>query len=83
MSVANHDSILNQALALPERQRLKIAAELLASVRPPGVWNVNDPGFDDELLRRSTEIDDGTAQLSEWPEVRERIRSQLKQRDSQ
>jgi hypothetical protein len=39
----NRTRVFEQALALPERDRLKLAAELLASSPPPGILEAGSP----------------------------------------
>lgn len=63
MQTTSPASVIGLALALPEADRLQIAAELLASVKPPGVLSVEDPAFADEIRRRCAAIDAGTAEL--------------------
>jgi hypothetical protein len=64
-------------LALPEADRLHIAAELLASVKPPDVLSVEAPGFVEEIRRRCAAIDAGTAELADYYAAMARIRSKL------
>ena len=79
MSVGSFDPLFSQALALPEAKRLELAAELLASVRPPDVWGVADPGFVEELERRVRAVETGDEALLEWSEVKGRIEAKLGQ----
>lgn len=63
-----------EALALPEDERLKLAAELLASVPPvPGLFVEGTPEFRAELARRVDEVKSGKAQLIPWEEVRKKL----------
>lgn len=72
------DEILPAALALPAKERAKLAREILQSLQTP------DPGADeawvDEIDRRAQEIEDGTAQLVDWESAREQIANRLKAR---
>jgi hypothetical protein len=77
MSPTTSASVITLALALPEADRLHIAAELLASVKPPDVLSVEDPGFADEIRRRCAAMDDGTAELVDYDAAMARIRSKL------
>ena len=61
MSDSRRSQLLAQALALPEDERLKLAEDLIISVKPPGVMSVDDPGFMDEIVRRSNSLHDRTA----------------------
>jgi putative addiction module component (TIGR02574 family) len=65
------------ALALPERQRLELASELVASVDEP-----EDEGWQDawleELERREEAVWQGGPKGSEWSEVRTRVLAGLR-----
>lgn len=82
MSTASCDDLLDMALTLPDEQRLHLATELLASVRPPGVLSVDDPGFLDEIRRRSEEIERGEAKLVSVDEALQSIRESLRKHRS-
>ena len=43
MCFVNRAHVFQQALALPEADRLKLAAELLASAPPPGILRAGSP----------------------------------------
>lgn len=77
MPIASSSEFLNFALSLPEEQRLHLANELLASVKPPGVMSVDDPGFLDEIRRRCDEIDRGEAKTVSADEALQSIRESL------
>jgi hypothetical protein len=62
-------SVLSDALSLPEPERLVVLEGLLESLRPPGLWDVDDPGFSEELRRRSQDAAPGIP----WEEVRDQI----------
>ena len=70
------EELLEQALELPDGDRLQLAEALLCSVGPAGA-----PPFDAEWLteakRRAARIDTGEGKLSSWAEVRERARRSL------
>ena len=75
MSVSPND-ILSSALALPERDRIRLAAELLDSIagRPPGL-STSDPEFESELNRR---LSDGRPTIP-WEDVQRRLEGDLSQ----
>lgn len=50
------------ALALPEKDRLDLSAELLASVRVPGIMSEDDPGFAEEIRRRMERVRSGESE---------------------
>lgn len=64
--------MLAEALKLEVDARAELAAELLASLDGPG-----DPGAEaawaQEIERRVAEIEEGTAQLEPWDEVKRRV----------
>lgn len=80
MSTVSSHELIDMALLLPESDRLQIAGELLASVKPPGVMSVDDPGFIEEIQRRCEEIDAGTAVLVDYETAMAGIRESLKAR---
>jgi putative addiction module component (TIGR02574 family) len=72
------EKLLEQALALPDEDRLQLAEALLSSVGSAGA-----PPIDSEWLteaeRRAARIDAGEGKLSNWAEVRERARRSLRE----
>jgi putative addiction module component (TIGR02574 family) len=64
--------LLEDALKLPEAERVDVAACLLASLeREPE--EILDPTWEREIQRRLEEIDAGRARLIPWEEARKRI----------
>ena len=61
--------ILEQALALPEEDRLLIAAELKGSIDTSDSPDEVEAAWRDEIVRRLKSIQDGTAILHDWDEV--------------
>lgn len=55
------NDLWSQALALPETERLNLAQDLMASVKPSGIISVNDPNLEDVLAQRQQQLRDGTA----------------------
>lgn len=79
--MTNSPDILNAALALPESDRLYIAEQLLASVKPPpGILSADDPEGIAEILRRSEQIEHGELELLDHAEVMKRLRKSLESR---
>jgi hypothetical protein len=60
--------ILEEALTLPEEDRLLIAAELRGSIDAAQPEEVEE-AWRDEVVRRLKSIEDGTAILHEWDDV--------------
>jgi hypothetical protein len=80
MTAMSSHQLIDLALMLPESDRLQIAGELLASVKPPGVMSVEDPGFIEEIQRRCDELDAGTVELLDYETVMARLRESLQAR---
>ena len=74
---ARADELLQEALALPETERLHLGEALLSSVDPYGELPF-DPEWLAEVVRRASRIDSGESKLSSWPEVRDSARASLK-----
>lgn len=73
MSTA-HDDVLKSALALPESDRIQLAAELLDSIQgTPTVIALDDPGFEEELDKR---FNDGTRSVP-WAKVSQQLEADL------
>ncbi len=70
------DQLLEEAMALPDEDRLQLAEALLASIEPPGTMPF-DPEWLVEAKRRARRIDAGEGKLSTWAEVRERARLRI------
>jgi putative addiction module component (TIGR02574 family) len=68
--------LLSNALALPEEERIDLAAEILASVDGPP-----DPNWDAawiaELDQRAESVKQGRSQGADWATVRARILERL------
>jgi putative addiction module component (TIGR02574 family) len=72
-------NVFEAALSLPFEDRFELANQLWESVKPPGVWNIDDPSFAAELKRRVERIDAGVSSADDWEVVRDRIRNKLKE----
>jgi putative addiction module component (TIGR02574 family) len=68
-SRVNHSHVFEAALALPEDDRIQLVERLLATLGPE-TDGVDEGSFVDELGRRSDEIDQGTAELVPWSELK-------------
>ena len=67
--------ILEEALALPEEDRLYLAEALQESVEPIESQEEIDAAWRDELERRLKSIEDGTAVLLDGDEVMRELKS--------
>jgi len=74
MSLPSKD-ILAVALALPEGERLDLAAALLAASEPPTPELAGEPWLA-EIDRRSQEIDSGSVTCISWDQVKQTARVQ-------
>jgi putative addiction module component (TIGR02574 family) len=70
------DELSRKALALPPEERVRLAEELLATVQEvdPEV----EAAWDEEIKRRISEIDSGTAKLIPAAEVFAEVRRLIK-----
>ena len=73
------EAVLREALALPDRDRADVAAELLASLDPPAQ---DDPAtvqalWREELERRAKRVLSREATGEHWPTVRQRLTDEL------
>ena len=68
--------VFDDALALPEEDRLELASELIASVDgpPDADW---EAAWTAEIDRRIASADRSGAPADDWTEVRARVLSQL------
>lgn len=79
MIVSMHHSrrVWDDALALPAEEREALAFELLQSV-DAGVEPGGDAALIAELERRARAVADGTADVVDWPAVREALRAKVR-----
>ena len=70
------ETVLSQALDLPERERATIAAALLQSLEPPVDANV-DNAWREEVARRIKAVDSGEMATIPWEDLRERLHARL------
>lgn len=63
------EKILEAALGLEEVKRIQLIERLLESLGPDSD-GVDDEALAAELMRRSAEIDQGTAETIAWSELR-------------
>jgi putative addiction module component (TIGR02574 family) len=73
------EHLLQSALALPEEERLELVEALLAE-SDQALARPFDDAWLGEIQRRSAEIDAGTAVLTPWPELKQRVRQRLEGR---
>jgi putative addiction module component (TIGR02574 family) len=79
LSFMSTEKLRSQAMALPAKERAELAHALLESLHEEadpdaeGAWLA-------ELDRRAQAVADGTAELIDWDQARERIAARLKAR---
>jgi putative addiction module component (TIGR02574 family) len=72
--------ILNAALELEPHEREQIANDLWGSLEEGHDQALIDKAWDDELTRRAKELDEGSAVLVEWDDVKAQIAKRLGER---
>lgn len=72
-------AVLAEALKLEVDARAELAAELLASLDGPGDPDAGTT-WAQEIVRRVAAIEQGTAQLEPWDDVKRRIEQSLGRR---
>jgi len=73
------DALLDSVLRLPEPERARIAAELVASLDgapEPGV----EAAWAGEIKSRIEQVEKGQARLLDWDGVKDEVRQSLKRR---
>lgn len=68
--------VLNDAMALEDRDRAELAARLLDSLDPPPV-GTDDSAWLAEMDRRIESSKAGQAEYGSWPDLRDRLRARL------
>ena len=74
---AKSDSVLHDALKLPENERARLASELLASLDGPAEDGV-EAAWAAEVERRKGEVERGEARLVPWEQVKAEVKAALK-----
>jgi len=73
------DSVLDEALKLPEQERARLASELLASLDGEAEDGV-EAAWAAEVEKRKGEVERGEARLVPWEQVKADVKAALKQR---
>lgn len=77
MSVVQTETIASAAMTLPERERAKLARDLVASLDGPVDTRAAE-AWDVEICRRIHDIESGKAELLDVDEVLTRARSRIR-----
>jgi putative addiction module component (TIGR02574 family) len=77
MNTAQLENITNAAMTLPERERAKLARDLLASLDGPAEVSVAE-AWDTEICRRINEIESGKTELLDANEAIARARARIR-----
>ena len=76
---AKSDSVRDEALRLPEAERARLAAELLASLGGDAEDGV-EAAWAGEVERRKAQVERGEARLVPWEQVKAEVKAALKPR---
>ena len=76
MSTAELEALRDAAMTLTERERAKLASDLVASLDGPSEANVAE-AWDIEICRRINEIASGKAELLDLEEVLSRAKARI------
>lgn len=79
MSSLPTSDVFSHAMALPDDERIRLAGLLLSSVKPPGAFSMDDPGFEEEIARRQQSLRDGTAKTYSAEETIAAMRAAIAQ----
>lgn len=77
MNTNQIESIASAAMTLPERERAKLARDLVASLDGPADIGVSE-AWDAEICRRINDIESGKAKLLNADEVIARARARIR-----
>ena len=77
MNTAQLESITNAAMTLPERERAKLARDLVASLDGPADISVAE-AWDTEICRRINDIAAGKTELIDTEEAVARARARIR-----
>lgn len=76
--MADSQRVMAEALALPQDERVEVAARLLDSMEDPDLHaGLDDAALQAELCRRADELASGAVEGRSWSEVRAAIERQL------
>lgn len=73
------EQVLQEALALPEAERLELTEALIAAESREKSLPF-DPSWLAEIERRSAEVDAGLMSTTSWAETRQRVLQRLRER---
>jgi putative addiction module component (TIGR02574 family) len=76
---AKSDSVRDEALSLPEAERARLAAELLASLDGEAEDGV-EAAWAAEVEKRRAQVERGEARLVPWEQVKAEVKAALKPR---
>lgn len=76
---AKSDSVRDEALRLPEQERARLAAALLASLDGEAEEGVEE-AWAAEVEKRKAQVERGEARLVPWEQVKAEVKAALKPR---
>ncbi|WP_416337866.1 addiction module protein [Halovibrio sp. HP20-59] len=77
MDTAQLETITSEAMALPEKERAKLAHDLVASLDGMTETSVSE-AWDTEICRRINDLESGKTESLEVSEVLERARARIR-----
>ena len=80
MSSISVESIIDQALQQPEKERARIAERLISSLDHTADANA-ELAWQEEVGRRLKEIDSGAVECTPWEDVRARLYENARAKD--
>lgn len=72
MATTNADSVIREALGMPENERARIAERLIASLHEPPSREI-DKAWHREIEKRAKEIDAGKVDCLPWEAIKNRL----------
>ncbi len=72
MTILNADSVIKEALGMPENDRALIAERLIASLHEHPSREIEE-AWHKEIMKRATEIDSGEVDCIPWEDIKQRL----------
>ena len=79
---ANRSKVMSEALSLNAEERAELAAELLQSLEPASVADIEqvERAWGEEITKRCADLDSGEGTTTDWSETRRRIEKEILQK---
>ena len=72
MAITNADSVIKEALGMPENERARIAERLIASLHEHPSHEIEE-AWHKEIEKRAKEIDTGEVDCLPWEDIKKRL----------